>query len=375
MNNIQKYIAELVLNHDCVIIPGLGAFIAQPTSADIHPITHKFTPPGRTIGFNVQIKINDGLLASYIASAEDITFQLANTRIDEFVTAFNDSIHTYRLFNLKNVGRFFYNLEGKLEFEPDYTINFSSDSFGLTDFVFKPVERNTFDMTQPTQHRTAKSTSSSKTSKVNNAESHEEISAKTKNSFGKIIMIILPLIVLIGAAGYVVLYQQQDNALAGFHLFGSSKEIAKVDTLVSVNEITDSAAIASSIVDSASMATQQMTEELPAVAEQPVVEEASIEKADKIIKENKKHIKATAAVTSEVKAGSFYIIIGAFKNEGNADRLYSKLTADQKSIVKLPVDNGGYYKVAVGAFDNMEAAQTEKNSLEGSYQGIWIKKY
>ena len=159
MKNIEFYISELVGNHDCVIIPGLGAFIAQPTSADIHPITHKFTAPGRTLGFNAQIKVNDGLLASEISINEGINFQEANTLIDEFVKNISTSLSLYKHYNFSGIGRFFYNIEGKLEFEPDYLVNFSSDSFGLTDIVFKPIERNTYDMNQNT-HRKAKEVSS-----------------------------------------------------------------------------------------------------------------------------------------------------------------------------------------------------------------------
>jgi len=376
MNNIQKYIAALVINHDCVIIPGLGAFIAQPTSADIHPITHKFSPPGRTIGFNAQIKVNDGLLASYIATAENISFQLANTRIEEFVKYFNENIHTYKLFNLKEVGRFFYNLEGKLEFEPDYNSDFSSDSFGLPDFVFKPIERNTFDMTQPSQPRKIKTTTDSKAPKKE--LSPEEISAKTRSSFGKVLMIVLPLFVLIGAAGYVVLNQQQDNALAGFNLFGGSskKDVdVKADTLISANEIIDSAAtIASAEADTAMMAAEQITEAAPVEENTAVVEKSSVETAKKIIKENKKQVAAAVAV-SQIEAGKYYIIVGAFKNENNADNLVSKLLKEEKAVVKLPADAGGFYKVAYGAYDNQEAADAEMKSLEATHSGLWIKKY
>ncbi|MGN6647383.1 MAG: hypothetical protein ACTHJT_12735 [Cytophaga sp.] len=92
MKNIESYISELVGNHDCVIVPGFGAFIAQPTSADIHPITHKFTAPGRTLGFNAQIKVNDGLLASEISVNEKISFNDANALIDEFVKKISSSL-------------------------------------------------------------------------------------------------------------------------------------------------------------------------------------------------------------------------------------------------------------------------------------------
>ncbi len=371
MTNIEKYIAELVGNHDCVIIPGLGAFVAQATSADIHPITHKFTAPGRTLGFNAQIKVNDGLLAAEISRNEGISFQDATVLIDTFVKNFNTSLSLYKHYNFSEIGRFFYNAEGKLEFEPDYTINFSSDSFGLTEFIFKPIDRNTYDMNQPTKHRNPKDAASKE-------KQLEEGEKKKSTSFAKVLFVLMPLVVLIGAAGFVVYNQQQDISLGGISVFeslGIKKQTAKAevvaDTLSEVAIATDTVAAAMEEKiqmeePAAAVEEVQVSEPEPAVSE--VVKPKAVEKT--------KSVKSTseAVVSSDAQSG-YYIIIGSFKNEGNADKLYKKLSAESKTVVKLPVDANGFYKIAVGAFDTKEAADTELSSLSASYSGTWIKKF
>jgi cell division septation protein DedD len=356
MKNIESYISELVGNHDCVIVPGFGAFIAQPTSADIHPITHKFTAPGRTLGFNAQIKVNDGLLASEISVNEKISFNDANTLIDEFVKKISSSLSLYKLYNFNGIGRFFYNVEGRLEFEPDYLINFSSDSFGLTDFVFKPIERNTYNMNQPTTHRNAKDAS------VKTIEKGEAAQKKS-SSLTKVLLILMPLVVLIGAAGYVVYNQQQDISLGGISIFktlGIKKEVVIADTTTKV------ATVDSSVVAEVEQAVE-MPEEVAAV-EETVVEEKPVS-----VKKEKKAV--TAVQTADAVSGKYYVIVGSFKTESNADKLYEKLSAKGKAVTKLPIDANGYYKVAVGTFDSMEAANTEASGLEADFSGIWIKKY
>jgi hypothetical protein len=358
MINIEKYIAELVGNHDCVIVPGLGAFVALATSADIHPITHKFTAPGRTLSFNAQIKVNDGLLAAEISRKESVSFQEATAFIDEYVKQFNTSLSVFKHYNCNGIGRFFYNIGGKLEFEPDFTINFSSDSFGLTDFVFKPIDRNTYNMTPSTNHRNSK--------EVSSKEKTEEGAKKKTSVLTKVLFVLMPLIVLIGAAGVVVYNQQEDISLGGIHIFeslGLKKQVDAVDTTAQAV-----------VVDSLTEVTNEEAYSADAIVQEEVTEpvEVAVEEVPVVKPASKKTPKVAS---SEVAAGSYYIIVGSFKNENNADKLYSKLQDESKTAVKLPLDANGFYKVAVGSFESLEAANTELESLQGTYSGIWVKKY
>ena len=353
---IQKYIAELIGNHECVIVPGLGAFVAQATSADIHPITHKFTAPSRSLSFNAQIKVNDGLLAAEISRKEGVSFNEALTSIEEYVKYFNTSLSVLKYYNCVGIGRFFYNSGGKLEFEPDFAINFTSNSFGLPDFVFKPIERNnTYEMNSSTNHRNAKDASSN--------EPKEEGVKKKMSAAAKIMFVLMPLLVLIGAAGVVVYNQQNDVSLGGVHIFES----------LGLNKNNKIEVDSSQIVLGDSMTTETEVIEEAVVDNAGVVQEEVI--IDTPVTKNKKP-KMTATVNaSEITVGKYYIIIGSFKNENNADGLYSKLQNGQKAVVKLPLDANGFYKVAVGSYETVDAANAEYTSLQEIYSGSWIKKY
>ncbi len=60
MNELSRHIEVLLLEHDCVIIPQLGGFVAQYVSS--HRVTAEQTiyPPFRTVGINAQLTLNDG---------------------------------------------------------------------------------------------------------------------------------------------------------------------------------------------------------------------------------------------------------------------------------------------------------------------------
>ena len=68
MIELAKHIEVLLLENDCVIVPGLGGFIAHYRSSIYNKEMREFYPPVRTIGFNPKLVMNDGLLVqSYMS--------------------------------------------------------------------------------------------------------------------------------------------------------------------------------------------------------------------------------------------------------------------------------------------------------------------
>jgi hypothetical protein len=64
---IEQYISQLLYRHQCVTVPGFGAFLTEIQSAHLHENTNSFYPPKKVISFNSHLKNNDGLLANHIA--------------------------------------------------------------------------------------------------------------------------------------------------------------------------------------------------------------------------------------------------------------------------------------------------------------------
>ena len=139
--NAPKHICELLLEHDCVIIPDFGGFVCNYSSASIHTAKHQFNPPYKKISFNRNLKTNDGLLANHIAHSEGISYVNSNRLIGEYVKGLNNELTANRRIDLKNIGTFYLGEENTLVFQQDETINYLSDSFGFNTFYSPAIKR------------------------------------------------------------------------------------------------------------------------------------------------------------------------------------------------------------------------------------------
>ncbi len=137
--NIPKYIKQLLYNHECIIVSGLGAFIAHNDSAIIDEKKNYFSPNKKSISFNSEIKKNDGLLANYIAEIENISYEEACVMLLAFTKSVLFKINNGNVFHFESIGSLQINLIGEIIFESDEKINFDPNFFGLESFYFPKI--------------------------------------------------------------------------------------------------------------------------------------------------------------------------------------------------------------------------------------------
>lgn len=139
---LHTYISDLLYRYDCVTLPGFGAFLTQRVSATFQPSTHSFYPPKKVIAFNEQIQYNDGLLANYIASVEQITYDEAVLKISKQVNSIHSFLLEGQTLSLNAIGDMTLNAEGKIVFEPSSSNDYLTDAFGLSTFTSHGVQRD-----------------------------------------------------------------------------------------------------------------------------------------------------------------------------------------------------------------------------------------
>ncbi|WP_163324980.1 HU domain-containing protein [Draconibacterium mangrovi] len=126
-----KEIYTLLLQHDIVIIPGLGAFVSEYKPAEISDESDEIKPPSKTISFNGQLKNNDGLLVGHIAEKLHISHFNALVRIekerDEMLFKLDKGDKVF----VEGVGTLSHNEQGEIVFEASEEENMLLDSFGL----------------------------------------------------------------------------------------------------------------------------------------------------------------------------------------------------------------------------------------------------
>ena len=70
--SIEDLIADLLMQHNCVIVPSFGGFVAGKTSATFDASKGIMVPPRKSLLFNKQLLNNDGLLAAAFAHATQV---------------------------------------------------------------------------------------------------------------------------------------------------------------------------------------------------------------------------------------------------------------------------------------------------------------
>ncbi|HNZ42542.1 MAG TPA: SPOR domain-containing protein [Bacteroidales bacterium] len=142
---VLQYISELLLQHDCVIVPGFGGFIATHVPAHIQPVINNFSPPKKDILFNSALKHNDGLLADYIAQKEKISFAEALDMIESFVEQSLQELKHHGRIEMLHVGTIYRDDNNFYTFQQDAEQNMLLSSFGLNTFISPAIQREGYE--------------------------------------------------------------------------------------------------------------------------------------------------------------------------------------------------------------------------------------
>ena len=137
---ISNYIHNLLFRYDCVIVPGFGGFITNAVSAKVDHFSNTFHPPTKQITFNAHLRNNDGLLANYIASSEDISFQQASAKIEEIVKTWKSTLQSESVV-IDKVGLLSLNKEQQIIFDPTSASNYLTATFGMNSLSSPAIKR------------------------------------------------------------------------------------------------------------------------------------------------------------------------------------------------------------------------------------------
>lgn len=134
MIELGRHIEILLLTNDCVIVPGLGGFMAHHIEAHHDADENLFLPPLRTLGFNPQLKLNDSLLAQSYIEAYDISYPEAIRRIESEVNELKQHICNEGKYELNDIGTLYLNGSSSYLFEPCEAGILTPELYGLSSF-------------------------------------------------------------------------------------------------------------------------------------------------------------------------------------------------------------------------------------------------
>lgn len=141
MIELQRHIEILLLTNDCVIVPGLGGFMAHHIEARFDEEDNTFVPPLRTLGFNQNLTMNDSLLVQSYIECYDVSYPEALRRIEDEVNELRQHLQTEGSYELNDIGVLTLNSEGNIEFRPCEAGILTPGLYGLGTFEMEPLEK------------------------------------------------------------------------------------------------------------------------------------------------------------------------------------------------------------------------------------------
>jgi cell division protein FtsN len=336
---VDRHISELLFEHDCVIVPELGGFLASYVPSEVHPVQHTFSPPSKKIAFNGLLKQNDGLLASYVAQTESFTYNKAMKEIEGYVEDCHQQLSKGNKFTIELVGTLYRNSEGSLQFEPSKNVNRLKDSFGLVSIQFFPVEQ----------------LKNQKESRKGLRESIELPKVKTVKISRK--KIVNTMLIAAGAVWFCFNVYVISPSRFSVGSLSPVPESVKVESPVKTDPI---------VAESKKPENNSASTE-PAAAETRQPAETSIE-AKAVVPETRKQ----AIPEVNISDNKFFLIGGAFRSEENAEKFSEALKGEGFTDAHILNKPAQLKMVCYSGFATLEAAQAERSRLKSMQKDAWI---
>ena len=141
MKILVQHIENLLPEHDCVVVPGLGGFVQNEVQARIQPGARLFYPASKEIGFNHRLKFNDGLLAQSYQESNGMSFEEANAEIQKAVQEIQEKLEAGKFIRLGRTGTLFM-IDQQLVFRPDHHNHFYPEAYGLTPYTYPLLKKD-----------------------------------------------------------------------------------------------------------------------------------------------------------------------------------------------------------------------------------------
>jgi hypothetical protein len=211
---LTKHVSYLLYRYDCVTVPGFGAFLGTPASAELDTDNETIYPPTKQISFNAQLQSNDGLLANAIAVEQQTSYEQAVRLVHKEVVRWKSMLHDGKTVELDRIGKLQFNAEKNVVFVPTKNYNLLAESFGL-----HPVQAQKIDRTKVLK-------STPKVIDFNNDRSQNQTDSQGTNSNPLRHIAAAAAAAVIGYAGFVAYddYTQDQHLAQEMELRQEAKE-------------------------------------------------------------------------------------------------------------------------------------------------------
>lgn len=359
--DIVKHISDLLYDHECVIVPGLGGFVSNYQPATIHPVQHQFSPPAKNLMFNEALNNNDGLLANHIATQQKMAYEEALEGIVDFVRETKKTLSSGEKVALENIGTIYLDHDGTMQFDQHDKVNYLKDVYGMSTFVSPAIRREAVSTPKV----------------VKPVFENETGRNRSLQNSGLLIKIAATVVVVasLGVFGFSYFKHatpdvNESGVLTSlYYLVNHDAETTSPE--MTESGTSDKAEIETHDSDVASNETAALVTGHPA--------EAAVSHASEVLPEpeiepvaNDDPVEEPVVVTPPAKK-MYHLIAGSFLDAENTGTLIQDYTSlgYQPSLIG-PSDNG-YYRVSIMAYLRKDEALVELRKVRENYNpDIWL---
>ena len=327
MEKLVKNITKLIAQHNCVIMPGIGAFLAHRVPAYYSAKEKIFMPPHRELGFNPQVTVDDALLLSEYMGEGLLSYEDANKSLSNDIDSLRSRLSDKGTVCFGDLGTFTMDIEGKISFTPNANSIDDPHNYGFEPLAIAPLK-----------------------------ELKKKDIVIKRNSISKYVSAVAAAIIIIfvlapfsnnlynndvqvSVAGFTPVEKVAKTTVAT--ISETACEIAPVEETVTAHIYTEPAEVEAEIT---------LSDEVVAVA----VEE--IQEADDIV------------VESTIQ---YSIIVASTPNPKNAQLAIKELSRKMKADYKV-VEGDRRFRIAIESYNSEEEANDALERIQATFSDAWV---
>lgn len=338
MENLIKYTSKLIAQHNCVIIPELGAFLAHNIPASYNAEDGLFMPPHRTMGFNPQITVDDALLLSEYIDEQQFTYEEAGKALRKDVAKLRHELSAKGIVRFGELGTFSMNVTGGISFDP--APNGIDDPYN---FGFEPIAIPLL-----------------------NQIDKKDIVIKRRN-FKKYISIAVAAVLTLFFISPIGDNAYTPSLKAGFVAVETASTVSEpVNEAVTINQC-EIEPVADTVTENIITKSQTAEPIIEAQPEQVVaVEVAEVPMAEPVVAEQP--AEEHANIENE---NSFHIIVASTPNEEKAQLAIKELSAKMQAEYSV-VKGNGRHRIAHSSYSSIDEANEALAQVKNTFPDAWV---
>ena len=141
MTNLDNILFDLLVHHNCVVIPEFGGFISKRISSRIDYQKGIVHPPSKHLLFNRFLNVDDGLLITSFAQSNQEDYDSVKLKLADFVSELDQRLSNGEEISFKHIGTLKRSDSGHYSFKQDHSFNLLADAYGLKDLDFVSVDQ------------------------------------------------------------------------------------------------------------------------------------------------------------------------------------------------------------------------------------------